>query len=98
MSLYLGIDLGTSYFKVGVFDETGRLRGLGRTAVDKTSPALGFYELPVEQFWERLRRGLAEALQQACVSAKDIVVLSYSSQANTFALLDRLIDPTGKAA
>lgn len=89
MPLFLGIDLGTSYFKVGLFDEAGALRGLGRIAVDKSSPVPGRFELPVEAFWERLQRGLKQALAQAGASVAELTAISYSSQANTFVLLDR---------
>jgi len=87
-SLLLGIDLGTSYFKVGLFDASGALRGLGRIAVDAESPAAGRIELPVPEFWDRLRRGLGSALHQAKANVDHIVGISYSSQANTFVLLD----------
>lgn len=88
MALLLGIDLGTSYFKVGLFDETGALKGLGRIAVEPATPAPGRFELSVDAFWDRLRRGLAEALRQAGGSTGEIAGVSYSSQANTFVLLD----------
>ena len=88
MPLLLGIDLGTSYFKVGLFNEQGALRGLGRVAVAKSSPAPGRFELPAELFWERLRRACHEALRQAKAKPEDIAGVSYSSQANTFLLLD----------
>lgn len=89
MSLLLGIDLGTSYFKVGLFDAAGGMRGLGRVAVPKHAPATGWSELPVEEFWRLLRMGLSEALQQTGASPRSIRGMSYSSQANTFVLLDR---------
>ena len=89
MDLLLGIDLGTSYFKVGLFDRAGRMRGLGRVAVPKESPAPGRWELPVDQFWRTLRAGLQEALATAGAEPAQIAGLSYSSQANTFVLLDR---------
>lgn len=93
MALLLGIDFGTSYFKVGLFDAAGVLRGLGRVAVEKQSPAPGRSELPIADFWRLLRTGLADALAQANASADDIVGLSYSSQANTFVLLGRHDEP-----
>ena len=93
MALLLGIDLGTSYFKVGLFDALGAQRGLGRVAVTKISPLPGRSELPVGDFWRLLRQGLADALTQANANARDIVGLSYSSQASTFVLLDRNDEP-----
>lgn len=93
MALLLGIDFGTSYFKVGLFEPTGALRGLGRVAVGKDSPAPGRSEVPVERFWHLLRTGLAEALVQAGADIRAIAGVSYSSQANTFLLLDRTDAP-----
>src|SRR5882762_5378863 len=88
MALLLGIDLGTSYFKVGLFEPTGELRGLGRVPVNKLTPAPGRCELAVDEFWRALRHGLTDALAQAGGTARDIIALSYSSQATTFLLLD----------
>jgi len=88
MTLLLGIDLGTSYFKVGLFDGTGCLKGLGRVAVTTVAPQPGRCELPVDRFWDLLRRALAEALLQAEAEARQIVGVAYSSQASTFVLLD----------
>jgi xylulokinase len=88
MGLLLGIDLGTSYFKVGLFDPDGTLRGLGRVAVAAESPAPGRVELPTALFWHRLRAGVRDALAQAQADPGEISGVSYSSQANTFVLLD----------
>jgi len=93
MSLLLGIDLGTSYFKVGLFDASGGLKGLGRVAVNKTVPASGRCELAVGEFWSGLRHGLAEALAQAGALSSEITGMSYSSQASTFLLLDANDEP-----
>lgn len=88
MALLLGIDLGTSYFKVGLFAEDGTLKGLGRVPVNKVEPKPGRSELAVDEFWSALRRGLAEGLAQAGATAREIVGVAYSSQASTFLLLD----------
>ena len=93
MALLLGIDFGTSYFKVGLFEPTGALRGLGRVAVGKDSSAPGRSEVPVDRFWHLLRTGLAEALAHAGADTGAIAGVSYSSQANTFLLLDRADTP-----
>jgi xylulokinase len=88
MALLLGIDLGTSYFKVGLFTPAGELRGLGRVPTALAVPAPDRAELAVEAFWDRLRQGLQLALVQAGARVDDIAGLSYSSQANTVVLLD----------
>lgn len=93
MTLLLGIDLGTSYFKAGLLDLGGRLVGLGRVAVEKARPAPGRYELAPEVFWRLLKQAVQEALKQAGAEAREIGGMSYSSQASTFLLLDDRDEP-----
>ena len=88
MDLVLGIDLGTSYFKVALFDRSGGIRGLGRIAVNTDSSDGRRCELPIDRFWSILRDGLNQALNQAGASDTDIRAAGYSSQANSFVLLD----------
>ena len=92
MNCFLGIDLGTSYFKTGIFDETGHLKGLGRQSVHKVSDGITC-ELPVDVFWKTLRTCLDEALQMAGIRATAIRSLSYATQANSFVLLDARHQP-----
>jgi len=90
MELVLGIDLGTSYFKLGLFDRAGNLCGLGRVAVQKDASNNGLLcELSPNRFWELLREGLDDACAQANAHRSDIQALAYSSQANSFLLLDK---------
>lgn len=87
MSLFLGIDLGTSYFKAGIYDGSGRLCGLGRLALPKKTGG-GRCEVPISDFWETVAGCIAGATADAGISAADIAAVSYSSQANSFVLLD----------
>jgi xylulokinase len=93
MELFLGIDLGTSYFKAGLFDRQGRLCGLGRQAVPRLSAPGGICELTLDNFWSTLRKAITQALGEAGAEAKQIVALSYASQANSFLLLDKVHQP-----
>lgn len=93
MSFFLGIDLGTSYFKAGVFDEQGRLKGLGRCAVNKEAGDGDFCELPVPAFREILRTCVGHAVENSGISPREIKAVSYSSQANSFVLLDKTDEP-----
>ena len=77
MNYFLGIDLGTSYFKTGIFDETGHLKGLGRQFVHKTIDDI-FCELPLDIFWKTIRNCLDEAIQIAGISVNSIQSVSYS--------------------
>ncbi|MDR1724724.1 MAG: FGGY-family carbohydrate kinase [Tannerella sp.] len=84
---YLGIDLGTTNFKAGIFDQNRRLLGLGRLKTTKISDGTTC-ELPVSVFWETLHGCVSEAVMQAQIDVKDIVSVGYASQANSFILLD----------
>ena len=88
MNYFLGIDLGTSYFKAGIFDETGHLKGLGRQPVQKVSDGTTC-ELSVDTFWKTIRNCLDEAIQMADIPVSAIKSLSYSTQVNSFILLDK---------
>ena len=88
MPLFLGIDLGTSYFKLALFDEGGRCRGLGRVPVETDTGDGSLCELAVDRFWASLRNALSESLQQAGADSAEIQGVAYSSQANSFLLLD----------
>src|SRR5690242_20077363 len=85
----MGIDLGTSYFKVGLFDREGRLYGLARVAapVRADGPRR---EMNPDEFWAALRQAVGEALTAAGATVPDVAAMSYASQANTFLLVDEL--------
>lgn len=93
MSCFLGIDLGTSYFKVGIFNGEGSLLGLGRQPVEKETKKDTVCELPTAVFWKTLHLCISDALQHAGINSKDITAVSYSSQANSFVLLDKFDKP-----
>lgn len=93
MNYFLGIDLGTSYFKAAVFDEDGNLHGLGRHFVEKTSGNGTLSELSVVTFWKTLRQCVDGALRSSNLLPNAISALSYSSQANSFILLDKADKP-----
>lgn len=88
MSYTLGIDLGTSYFKFGIFDCESNLLGLASMAVEKQTQDEGQCELPCEKFVEILQTGIEQACQEAGIVAAEIQFVGYSSQANSFALFD----------
>ena len=88
MSYFLGVDLGTSYFKAAVFDQDGALHGMGRQFVEKHSDNGITCELSVDTFWRTLGRCIGDALSETGCSPEEISALSYSSQTNSFILLD----------
>ena len=88
MDFVLGIDLGSSYFKLGLFDRDGELRGLGRVPVEANTGDGSRCELPADRYWSTLSEGVRIALDQAGAAPERIRAVAYSSQANSFLLLD----------
>ncbi|MHC4981688.1 MAG: xylulokinase [Planctomycetota bacterium] len=64
--LLLGIDVGTSGVKSGIFDLEGQLLGLGRSPYRTSAPRGGWAECDPQLWW----RGLVDSLAEACDSAK----------------------------
>jgi xylulokinase len=89
----LGVDLGTSYFKLALFDHQGELVGLATVGVDKDMGDGSRCEVASEQFWSWLKTGVLEACRQAHITSEHIRAISYASQANSFVLLDRHHEP-----
>ena len=73
---------------MGLFDRRGTLCGLGRVLVAQQIGNADSCELAIDHFWAILQKALSQACRQAGASAADIKGLAYSSQANSFVLLD----------
>lgn len=89
MDFVLGVDLGTSYFKLGLFNRSGVLCGLGRVAVTKDFGDGTRCEIPIARFWSLLQQGLLQACRMADTKPDRIQAVAYASQANSFVLLDQ---------
>ena len=69
MSYYVGIDLGTSTLKVGLFDEEFELAGLARRSTMYLPGPQGHAEQDPLSWWTQLRDALREVLAQVEASA-----------------------------
>ena len=91
--LVAGIDIGTTFFKVGLFDRLGRCAGQGRRAFEKDQSYGGRCEAPADRFRKILRDTLDDAIASSGCGCHDIRAVSYGAQANSFLLLDDHSDP-----
>ena len=92
MSKVLTFDLGTTYFKVCLFDEATRLVAQHRIAVPIERPGPDRFELPVTAFSRCLTDAVHDVSRQAG-GLSDVNRISFASQANTFTLLDEFSQP-----
>lgn len=82
---YLGVDLGGSGAKAGVFSDTGELLGFGHVSVPIQTTPDGHSEVPIEEVYEAARESSRRAIAQA---GAPIRALSVASQGQTFVSLD----------
>jgi len=68
----LGIDVGTSAVKAGVFDAEGRLLGLGRASHRVDSPQPGWAQCDPELWWQGILRALGGACDEARIRPDEI--------------------------
>ncbi|SDC47118.1 FGGY-family carbohydrate kinase [Niabella drilacis] len=85
--LFLGIDMGTSYFKAGLFNREGQLVGSGSVKVPVHNKGVRA-ELDTARFWHSLRQCIHAAFEEAKADRRTLTAMAYSSQANTFILTD----------
>ncbi len=93
MDCLLGIDLGTSYFKFVLVDRSGAERGASRIAVPTRGRLPGLQEIEPAELIAALHDGISESCERASVDSGSIRGVSYSSQANSFLLLDARGEP-----
>ena len=74
--LFLGLDLGTSSVKIGLFDPAGRLLRLARREYPLRTPHPGWVEQEPEMWWQAASAALREALDGMSVSRVAAIGLS----------------------
>ncbi len=89
----LGIDLGTSSCKAGLFDHAGRQHGLGQAAYSLVRGLEGQAEQNADAWWPGVCLAVRQALQSRPVPAADIAAVGLSGQVGTHILLDRAGQP-----
>jgi len=87
MNTYLGIDLGTTRIKAGLFDERGEHLALATRDAPPFQSDEGRREFSLEDYWNAFRDALNEAME-AAPGIASIAAVGFSSQAQTFTAFD----------
>ena len=77
--LVIGIDIGTSQAKGGVFDPQGRCLGKASFSYTIHSPHSSWDEVDAEDWWQAVCHIIHQSLARARVSGRDIAAISVSS-------------------
>lgn len=92
--LVLGIDVGTTAVKAGLFDERGTPRGLARASYP-TARRDDLVEQDPADWWRALAAALGDLA--ACADLTSIRSIGVVSQVNTHLCLDSTLNPLGPA-
>jgi sugar (pentulose or hexulose) kinase len=84
----LGIDLGTTALKCGVYTATGDLVALATTEFSLDTPTAVTVEAPIERYWDALRSTLGELLAKPAVNRSALQALAISAQGETLVPVD----------
>jgi xylulokinase len=88
MELLLGIDVGTTSVKAGLFNPDGRCLGIGRQEYQLETPAADRAQLDPEIYWQACRKTVREAVAQSGEQPDQVRALAVSSQGETIITLD----------
>ena len=94
--LLVGVDIGTTLLKVGVFDLAGNLVAGAKSECAPSYLPQGRVEIAAECWWAAFESSLAECLD--AVERSTIRAVAVSSQAQTYVLLDEQGKALGPAA
>lgn len=85
----LGLDIGTTAVKVGLFTVEGKLKALSNQEYDLYTLSPNMIELPGDIYWTACVRGTRDVLSRSGVNPESVVALSLASQAETLICLDK---------
>lgn len=85
----LGVDLGTTAIKVGLFDDQGQKIATDTQEHQLMTPGGGVIEQTPEAYWEAFKKGLKTVVEESGVDKEKILALSFSSQGETMVFLDK---------
>lgn len=74
MGYFLGVDVGTSSVRVGLFTSTGKLIDTRKNDITIHNPAKDYYEQSSEEIWNAICLSINELVQYNCNEKKLLLV------------------------
>jgi len=82
---YLGLDIGGTGVKAGVFSRDGKMLAFSRRSFEPTVSAEGYVDISIDVIYESARKSVRDAVKK---SGAKILAMAVSSQGETFVTLD----------
>jgi xylulokinase len=89
VGLLLGVDLGTTAIKGGLYDEDGRLMGAASREQVLITPAPSVVELDLEEYWSAFVQVVHQVVDQSGYGGRDVHGVALSAQGETFVPVGR---------
>ncbi|MFN2175725.1 MAG: xylulokinase [Anaerolineales bacterium] len=83
MTLLLGLDIGTTSVKAGIFDVEGHCLSIARQDYELQTPTVDHVELNAETYWSAACKAIKQALASDNVVVQEIGGIGVSSQGET---------------
>jgi xylulokinase len=84
----LGVDLGTSGAKAGIFDEKGELISTAKEEYHFQHPNPGWSEIDPEEVWQKAGSVIRDCVKESGLDAEQIVAMGLSVLGETFMFVD----------
>jgi xylulokinase len=97
MSLLIGLDVGTTSVKAGLFDASGQLLGTAAEEYRLSHPAPDRAELDPDVYWTATRAAIGKVLASPRADADAIAAVAVSSQGETVIAVDEQGRPLAPA-
>lgn len=88
MAYYLGIDMGTTGLKTALIDPSGAILGMGYQEYQIETPFPGYAQQTPEDWWQALRKTIAEAISPLGTCVEQIKGIGLSGQMHGSVFLD----------
>ncbi len=88
MPLYLGIDVGTTSVKAGVFNHLGHTLALARRDYALDTPSVDHVQLEADLYWQATNEVVRRCLAEPGLSSDPISAIAVSSQGETTIAVD----------
>lgn len=89
MKYLLTFDIGTTAVKVGLYDELLNTAGFATREYRLLLPQPGTVEMEPEAYWQAMKTGLRDALQQSGAISTEIIALTVTTQGETLLPVNR---------
>lgn len=89
MACFLGIDIGGTVTKAGLYSADGNELGVAERYADVLSPQPGFTERNMDELWQTVCSVIRQAMAQTRVAPADILGVSFSSHGKGLYAVDQ---------